>query len=114
MAAENQNFILYQGEDEQVEFYVTDSGAPKNLTGAMIEWGMWSSSTRLLTKATGNGAALVNGAGINDVVRITITNADSISLPVGAYYHECRVTLSGNDQVIAVGKVLLRESKTKD
>ena len=58
MAAENQDFTLYQGEDEQVDFYVTDSdGSPKNLTGASIEWGMWLSDTRILTKTTGSGVS---------------------------------------------------------
>ena len=88
MAAENQDFTLYQGEDEQVDFYVTDSdGSPKNLTGASIEWGMWLSGTRLLTKTTGSGASLVNGLGTNDIVRVAIAKADSISLQPGAYYH---------------------------
>jgi hypothetical protein len=114
MASEKQNFTFYQGEDEQVDFYVTDEGAPKNLTGATVEWGLWSSSARLLTKGTGSGATLVNGSGVNDVVRITIAKVDSLSLPAGAYYHECRVALSGNEQVVAVGQALLRESKTKD
>ena len=64
MAAENQDFTLYQGEDEQVDFYVTDSdGSPKNLTGASIEWGMWLSGTRLLTKTTGLGAVPGKGTG---------------------------------------------------
>jgi len=115
MAAENQDFTLYQGEDEQVDFYVTDSdGSPKTLTGASIEWGMWLSGTRLLTKTTGSGASLVNGLGTNDIVRVAIAKADSISLQPGAYYHECRIVLSGSEQVIAVGHVLLKLSMTKD
>lgn len=114
MASEKQNFTFYQGEDEQIDLYVTDGVSPKNLTGATVEWGMWSSSTRLLTKTTGDGVTLENGDGVNDVVRITIAKSDSISLPAGAYYHECRVALLGNEQVVAAGQALLRESKTKD
>ena len=115
MAAENQDFTLYQGEDEQVDFQVTDSdGSPKNLTGASIEWGMWLSDTRILTKTTGSGVSLVNGLGTNDIARIAIAKADSISLQPGAYYHECRAVLSGSEQVVAVGHVLLKVSMTKD
>lgn len=114
MASEKQNFTFYQGEDEQIDFYITDDGSPKNLTGATLEWGMWSDVTRLLTKVTGNGAALASGDGTNDVVRVTIVKADTIAMPAGVYYHECRVVLNGNEQVVSVGKALLRESKTKD
>lgn len=115
MASESQNVTMWQGEDETIDFYVTDDvGSPKNLTGASINWGMWNGGTRLLTKTSGNGGAtVVNGDGTGDVVRITLAKADTIDVDADAiYYHECRISLGGFEQVIATGYVHLMESRT--
>lgn len=115
MAMGGQNLSVYQGEDEQIDFYVTDGdGAPKVLTGATIEWGMWAGDTLLVSKTTGSGAALANGAGTNDVVRITLSKANTLNIVPAGYYHECRIVLGGLEQVIATGTIRVNMSKTKD
>ena len=89
-------------------------GDPKNLTGATVDWGMWNGNTRLLTKTSGNGGAtIVNGDATGDVVRIALAKGDTTTIAAEAdYYHECRISLDGIEQVIAVGYILIKESKT--
>lgn len=114
----DQNFTMWQGEDVVITAPVTNAGGTAvSLAGATAAlWRVYetvTASTVSLSKTLGSGIALVDSAGTDDAVQITIATGDTDSLDPGKYYHECRVVDSSNkEQVIFVGSLILKRSRT--
>lgn len=116
-----QDITMWQGEDTVITVPVTDSaGDPVALTGATaVRWSLFQrldSTAAALAKTLGSGITLVNVSGTNDGVRITLTTGDTDDLAAGTYeHHECRVVDASNqEQVIFIGKLYLKRSRTND
>lgn len=120
MTAINQDFTMWQGEDVVVTVPITNAaGTPVSLTGATaVVWKAFaitsaSASSAAVSKSLGSGVALANSADTDDAVVITLADTDTEALATGRYYHECRVTDSaGREQVVFVGNLVLKQSKT--
>lgn len=116
----NQNFTLWQGEDVVITAAITnEAGTAVSLTGATaVRWSAFakkSSTLAALAKTLVSGIALVDVAGTDDGVEITMDSNDTDNLSPGMYYHECRVVDSvGNEQVVFVGDLFLKRSRTND
>lgn len=113
----DQDFALWQGEDTVITIPVVDgNGDPKVMTGGTVTWKAWFSkvdTTASLSKTTSDDIALVDSAGTDDAIQITIEKADTTSLTPGEYYHECRVMDSNSkEQVVFEGTMTLHRSKT--
>lgn len=119
MTKVNQDFTMYQGESKHVEAAVVDSDdQPLDMTGATIEWKAYDTeddSVASITKSTASGnIVIINKNATNDGLRIILAPADTQNLSPEVYYHECRVTDStGNEEVVFVGDMTLKLSKTK-
>jgi hypothetical protein len=124
MTKTDQDLTMWQGEDIVITVPITNAaGAVVSLTNATaVRWLVFpgqnstsNTSAAVLTKTLGSGIALVNVAGTNDGIRITIDTNDTHNLANGAYYHECRVVDSANDeQVVFIGNLSLKKSRTND
>lgn len=119
-----QDFTMWQGEDLVITVPVTNSaGTAVSLTGATaVRWLLFSgrnaftqADTASVTKTLGSGIGLVNVNDTNDGVQITIDTADTDDLDPTIYYHECRVVDSSSDeQVVFIGNMYLKKSRTND
>lgn len=115
---------MWQGEDLAVTVPITNSaGTAVSLTGATtVRWSLFagrnvevSAATATLAKTLGSGISLVSVNGTNDGVRIAIDTDDTDDLDPGTYYHECRVVDASNDeQVVFIGNLYLKKSRTND
>jgi len=122
MTRTDQDLTMWQGEDLVMTVAITNSaGTAVSLTGATaVRWSMFAgkspgSGTASLAKTLGSGIALVDVDGTNDGVQITIDTDDTDDMTPGVYYHECRVVDSASDeQVVFIGNVYLRKSRTND
>ena len=113
MATVAQGIEIYQGEDKSFDFYVKDdNGDPQTLTTAAASWQAWRAGAQLISKSTSDGISIINGTGTDDVVRLTLAKEDTANVEPGVYYHECRVSLNGNETLIATGTIAIVESKT--
>lgn len=118
MTKKNQDFEMYQSTAKILTVPVVDENdAPLNLTDATIYYGVFTAKgvgAAVIEKdgAVSGGITLVNSAGTNDALRIAIDEADTNDLLSGRYYHECRVTLNGQPQVVFEGRIRLKKSKT--
>jgi hypothetical protein len=111
MTQENQNFTIWQGTDNTLT--ITDvAGAP--ITGASITWVMKKSAiatVELITKKTGAGIVITDGAG--GVFTVELDPVDTATINFGDYYHEARIVdSSGNEDVTIIGTVTLKASGT--
>lgn len=113
MAATDQDFTIWEGDDEQLLFTTDDgSGNPYNLAGASIEWAMSLNavSAPIVTKSTGGGGITINNPPTAGKFTVTLADADTAGKP-GTYYHEARVTDSnGDSRVIATGTATINAS----
>jgi len=113
---------LFTGTDKVLQFTVVDSaGAAQAITGwallfVMVPWpvtGALASGWKL-SKTTGAGITITNGAGGICQVAIADTDTDAIKgneQPI--FYYELRRTDAGNEDVLAYGKVTLRQSAVR-
>lgn len=101
MAAEDQDFELFAGDDAVLEFTVTnEAGAAQSLAGASIAWlcARRAGATAVLTKS----GAIVDPAS-GGVFRVTLADTDTDDL-LGEYWHQAVVTdSSGNIVTVATG-----------
>lgn len=117
-----QNVTMWQGEDWVITVPITDSaGAAVSLTGAAaVRWSMFpgrasGTAAAALNKTLGSGITLVDVDDVADGLQITIDTDDTDGLAPTTYYHECRVVDSaGDEQVVFIGNLYLRESRTND
>ena len=121
MTKQAQNITMWQGEDTVITVPVTDSaGAAVSLTGALaVRWSVFqklASTGAALAKTLDSGIALVDVNDTDDGVQITIGTDDTDDLAAGTYeHHECRVVdAAGQEQVIFIGKLYLKRSRTND
>lgn len=117
MTTKDQNITMYQGEDKQLNFAITDeSGNAKSLTGATAEWVVRiseDSSTNVISKTTSSGMSIIDINSTDDGVRVTLDAVDTRSLTPRSYYHEVRVTdSSGDENVVSAGWLYLLKSTT--
>lgn len=113
---------MWQGEDLVITVPITNSaGTAVSLTGASaVRWLMFpgaspGTAAASLTKTLGSGIALVNEDGTDDGIQITINTGDTDDLTPTVYYHECRVVDSASDeQVVFIGNLYLKKSRTND
>jgi hypothetical protein len=113
----NQDFTMWQGEDTVLRLPIKDAaGAATTLTGATITWRALASlgaAAVAIEKTTAEGITIVDIDDTDDGVEIAINKADTATLAVGNYYHECRVVDGTPDeQVVFVGKLYLKRSRT--
>lgn len=104
---------LFTGKDKVLQF--TDTG-PADITDWALKWVLAPADDRrtpLVTKTTGAGISITDGAG--GVCQVTLTDDDTGNLPGyedPKYWHELSRTDSGNEDVLAYGTVVLRQSPT--
>lgn len=84
MAAENQNFAIWQGEDKRIVVTVEDV---EDLTGAEAFWRLSRRmhEAAVLEKATGDGIAI---DGPERTATVTLTRATTIELDAQSYVHQ--------------------------
>lgn len=121
MTATAQNFTMWQGETTRLRVPITNkAGEAVSLTGATITWKLFASksaTTALLTKTTADGISLADSNGADEVdddeVVVALAKANTSGLAPGEYYHECRAVDASNDeQVLFIGDLYLKKSKT--
>lgn len=110
-----QNFERVAGDDFDIVVPVTDrAGAAVSLTGFTAEWRMGlitaNGGTLKVRKTSTGGQIVIDGSG--GILTITVLGTDTRSLKPGKYFHEVKVTDTGDDDVITVatGVVTLRPS----
>lgn len=113
MTMENQNFSMHQGEDKEITVPTVDAnGNSVDISGATLEWIMQryiNDATNRVTKSP----TVVNANDSNDGVQWTLEPADTKDLPARLYWHECRITITGNQSLLFTGWITLKESGTK-
>jgi hypothetical protein len=89
-------FEMYSGDSKTIEVAITDAdGNAVMLTGATAIYTIReaiTSTTALVTKATGGSGITISGS----TVTITLAAADTASL-AGTYYHELEITDTGGN-----------------
>lgn len=117
-----QDITMWQGEDLVITVPVTDSaGTAVSLTGATaVRWSLFvgrapGTAAASLAKTLGSGIALVDVDDTDDGIQITIDTDNTHNLSPTTYYHECRVVDSaGDEQVVFIGNLYLKKSRTND
>lgn len=113
MATTGQNFAMWAGDDIELDAAILDdNGAPLNLTGATLRWGLAALATpglALVRKdSIAGGIAITNAAG--GLATVAIGGADTETLN-GRYLHQLQVTDgSGETATLAVGLVTINPS----
>lgn len=104
---------FFTGKDKVLQF--TDT-TPTDITGWALKWVLALNNDRrsvLVTKTTGSGISITNGAG--GVCQVTVADTDTDNLEGSEdpkYFHELSRTDAGNEDVLAYGPVTLRQSPT--
>jgi len=99
---------MWQGETVIITAPVTENGSPKTLTGATVTWKAVSGDDEVEKSGT-----VVSVDDSDDGVQISLEPADTKDLPDREYAHECRVVLTGDENVVFAGTMTLKESSTK-
>lgn len=112
---------FFTGTDRVLQFSVVDtSDVAVNITGWALQWGLWrypvtrsasGVTTALVSKTDGSGITITNGAG--GVCQVAVADSDTDGLEGSdspLYWHELRRTDSGNEDILAYGTVVLRQS----
>ena len=115
MALERQTITAWQGEDFDITLgpFTDSASSAISLSSATITWLLTTEKgggTTSVTKTVGSGIT-IDGGGTFATVAID-GSADTDSLSQGLYWHECKATLSGGDelQLIAPSEFQLRNS----
>ena len=100
---------------------INRAGTAVSLTGASaVRWSMFvgrapGTAAASLAKTLGGGIALLDVDDTYDGIEITIDTNDTDDLDPTTYYHECRVVDSASDeQVVFIGNLYLKKSRTND
>lgn len=116
MTVTDQDFTMYAGDSRTLTIAVVDGdGAAVDLTGATIEWGLWSETdpaTLLISKSTSSGIAILTQSGDTlGKCRVTLSPANTSALQ-GDYRHEAEVTDgAGNISTTTTGKATIYPSR---
>jgi hypothetical protein len=95
----NQSLGCIKGDNAVFEIDMMTDAGPVDLTGASAQWVLAESwfdgAHTFLTKtsALSGGITIINDAGTWKVI-IQLAPADTISIPSGLLFHDCKVTLS--------------------
>lgn len=108
-------YNLFIGEDRTLRFTVVDANdAAVDISGYALEWVMRekpASATADITKATGSGITITDGP--NGLCEVAITDADTLALLPGTYFHTLRRTDDDSETVLSFGDVILRYAATR-
>jgi hypothetical protein len=114
----NQNVGCSKGDSFAFEIDTQDdtdpATPPVDLSGATGQWVLaesWFDGAKIyLTKTPGSGLYINQDSGVWKVI-VQIAPADTISIPSGILYHDCKVTLSdGTVAHVASGEFILDAS----
>ena len=97
MTKQNQDFLMWSGDDKTITVTVYDNDdVVVDITGATITWELSLNvdSAALISKTVGSGITLSDPT--NGVFTITLDPTDTDSLS-GRYYHEAEITDSSGD-----------------
>lgn len=110
----NQDFTIYQQESVLVTISVTEGGNEKNITGADIEWVLYtvsgSTETVLITKTVGSGIIITDGS-VGDF-QVSLSSSDTGALAVGEYYHQAELYVGGVRKIVCEGTVTVKRNAT--
>ncbi|GAC1678872.1 MAG: hypothetical protein NVS9B2_30140 [Steroidobacteraceae bacterium] len=108
MAIEHQNVKLYAGEYKVLTFTITDSNnALLDLTGAAVRWVLTGPGSRTGVVLLKSGVVL-NQTTLTGQCTVTLVQADTATLTVGTYQHQCEITdIAGHGAVVATGDLTL-------
>lgn len=104
---------FFTGKDKVLQF--TDTG-PEDITGWALKWVLAKNADRtqvLASKTTDSGISITDGPG--GICQVTVADTDTEGLKGSEnpdYYHELSRTDAGNEDVLAYGTVVLRQSPT--
>ena len=116
---------LFQGEDRNIEFTVTDSaGAPQNCFSFTLAFFVFESSSRgtKLLDISAGAITLFDVNGTNDGIRVAIADTDTIAaivppalvgeiiIPAGTYWYELWRVDEGYEHPLATGDFTLRSA----
>lgn len=108
--AEDEFFV---GDDFPIDYYVTDNGdrvtgTAVPITGWALEWVMRyrPGEAALLTKTTGAGITITDGAA--GICQVVVSDTDTDNMPSGKYWIALRRTDAGNERTISSGYATLR------
>ena len=100
MAATNQNFEMWQGEDKEIVFAIEDAN---DLSGASAEWRM---ADQVYRPAAITKSGVVDGDA--KTVKVTLVPADSEELKSGTWKHQLRlIDSAGKRNKAAEGTVTI-------
>lgn len=117
MTAQNVSFEMKAGNTRKLEVFVEDKdGKPLDITGmTTAEWVLKEevdSGTVILSKSLGSGIQIVSftgGTQDKPVPHLLITLNPSDTQTLGSsYYHECEVSIGGDDATLFEGTVRIR------
>lgn len=98
----SQNLVCAKGDTFafEIDMQLNADGSTPDLTGATASWVLAESwidgSAIYVTKATGNGVFIQQENGVWKVI-VAVDATDTLTVPAGTLYHECKVVLSGGD-----------------
>lgn len=104
---------FFTGKDKVIQFTET---ASEDISTWALKWVLAKNSDRtqvLFSKTTVSGISITNGP--DGVCQVTVTDDDTQGLKGSEnpdYFHELSRTDSGNQDVLAYGTVVLRQSPT--
>jgi len=108
----------FTNTDHVLEFTIYQEGGvtPQNISGWEMSWFLKrgeadSDAAALLAKTTAGSpsdVSIVSGA--TGRVDVLITDADTLAIPGGHYFHELKRTDAGQESVLSYGAARLRQS----
>lgn len=108
MAAIRQDFTIWRGAPEPLEFTVTDDdGNPVDIAG-------WTAVLTLRAHSSDpdppafSKAGQISGVTTDGVFRVTPTKAESLTIPAGRYQHTFERSNSGSERVLTYGVATVR------
>lgn len=111
--AKSDNWFI--GEDKIFEFTVVDSdGDIQDISGWSLEWVLRQRPDRdaaVLTKTDEDGIELTSPA--SGICQVTITDANTLALSPGSYYHTLRRDDDDSETVLSFGEAILRQAATR-
>lgn len=112
----NQSLGCIKGDNAVFEIDMTTTAGPVDLTGAAAQWVLaesWFDSSHIFltkTSAVSGGITITNDAGTWKVV-IQLSPTDTLTIPSGTLFHDCKVTLSDASVAhVASGPFILEPS----
>lgn len=108
------NWMIGEARSFDFSIFQADGVTAQNITGWALEWVLRpnpESNVAILTKTTGAGITITNGAG--GLCSVAIARADTLALPPDIYAHSLRRTDSGSESVLSFGPAVLRYASTR-